>query len=97
MLARRLLLKHNRRRYATSVHLGSTTATLGIRAEDPKRLWERRCPLTPDAVASLTAQGVDVVVQPCNRRVFVDKEFVAVRCFSSCVFKANWLVTQIAD
>lgn len=52
--------------------------TLGIRAEDPTRLWERRCPLTPDAVARLIADGVQVVVQPCNRRVFKDREFVEV-------------------
>jgi len=53
--------------------------TLGIRREDPGRIWERRCPLTPSAVASLIAdEGVRVVVQACDRRVFSNAEFEAV-------------------
>ncbi|OBZ72980.1 Peroxisome biosynthesis protein PAS1 [Grifola frondosa] len=51
--------------------------TIGIRREDPTRIWERRCPLTPDAVSELVEQdGVDVLVQDCDRRVFSMDEFI---------------------
>ncbi|KAI0665470.1 Saccharopine dehydrogenase-domain-containing protein [Trametes maxima] len=51
--------------------------TVGIRREDPTRIWERRCPLTPDAVHELvTKDGVDVLVQPCERRVFTADDFL---------------------
>ena len=57
--------------------------TIGIRKEDSTRIWERRCPLTPDAVHELVhKEGVDVLVQPCERRVWRREEFVEVR-FSS--------------
>ncbi|GJJ14359.1 hypothetical protein Clacol_008623 [Clathrus columnatus] len=50
--------------------------TVGIRREDPTRLWERRCPLTPSAVQQLVQEeGVRVLVQHCNRRVFETREF----------------------
>ena len=65
-----------RRRYTRNA---SETVSLGIRREDPGRIWERRSPLTPSAVASLIAdEGVRVVVQACQRRVFSDAEFEAV-------------------
>ncbi|KAG9033233.1 hypothetical protein FRB95_000412 [Tulasnella sp. JGI-2019a] len=48
---------------------------LGIRREDPGRLWERRCPVTPDAVNDLVRQGVDVLVQPCDRRIWKNEDF----------------------
>lgn len=55
---------------------GEKRLTLGIRREDPGRVWERRCPLIPDAVASLIAEeGIDVVVQSCERRVFSNELF----------------------
>lgn len=54
--------------------------TIGIRREDPERIWERRCPLTPDAVQELVEKdGVDVLVQPCERRVFTSSDFLKVR------------------
>lgn len=54
--------------------------TVGIRREDPTRIWERRCPLTPDAVHDLVHKdGVDVLVQPCERRVFTASDFIKVR------------------
>ncbi|KAH7099522.1 Saccharopine dehydrogenase-domain-containing protein [Auriculariales sp. MPI-PUGE-AT-0066] len=65
MIGRRVLQRR-------SVH----TLTLGIRREDPTRIWERRCPLTPLAVHDLVRQGVRVLVQPCNRRVFPLRDFV---------------------
>ncbi|TDL17070.1 hypothetical protein BD410DRAFT_901633 [Rickenella mellea] len=51
--------------------------TIGIRREDPNRIWERRCPLTPQAVETLIREtGVRVLVQPCERRVFRLDEYV---------------------
>ncbi|KAI0328943.1 hypothetical protein GY45DRAFT_1435780 [Cubamyces sp. BRFM 1775] len=51
--------------------------TIGIRREDPARIWERRCPLTPDAVHELVEKdGVEVLVQPCERRVFTSNDFI---------------------
>ncbi|OSD00329.1 hypothetical protein PYCCODRAFT_1437464 [Trametes coccinea BRFM310] len=51
--------------------------TIGIRREDPARIWERRCPLTPDAVNELVEMdGVKVLVQPCERRVFTANDFL---------------------
>ncbi|KIM79378.1 hypothetical protein PILCRDRAFT_74408 [Piloderma croceum F 1598] len=54
-----------------------TQVTVGIRREDPGRIWERRCPLTPEAVDRLVRkEGVRVLVQDCDRRVFGIGEFV---------------------
>ncbi|CAL1702401.1 unnamed protein product [Somion occarium] len=51
--------------------------TIGIRREDPQRIWERRCPVSPEAVAKLVqTEDVDVLVQDCERRVWSSKEFV---------------------
>ena len=59
---------------------GTGKLTIGIRKEDSTRIWERRCPLTPDAVHELVhKEGVDVLVQPCERRVWRGEEFVEVR------------------
>jgi len=47
------------------------------------RLWERRVPLTPDAVEHLIkTHGVRVLIQPCARRAYPTNEFlkVAVVC-----------------
>lgn len=50
--------------------------TVGIRREDPQRIWERRVPLTPDAVYHLISQkNVNVQVEQCDRRVFPDREY----------------------
>ncbi|KAF5338828.1 hypothetical protein D9758_012081 [Tetrapyrgos nigripes] len=50
--------------------------TVGIRREDPCRIWERRAPLTPDAVNDLVERrGVQVHVEQCDRRIFTDKEY----------------------
>ncbi|KAI0631584.1 Saccharopine dehydrogenase-domain-containing protein [Trametes polyzona] len=55
----------------------SAKLTVGIRREDPARIWERRCPLTPDAVYELVEKdGVEVLVQPCERRVFSSNDFL---------------------
>lgn len=47
---------------------------IGIRLED-KNEWERRVPLTPPAVAGLTAQGIDIAVQRFPRRAYPDGAF----------------------
>ncbi|KAI5116909.1 hypothetical protein M0805_000804 [Coniferiporia weirii] len=57
-------------------HAHSGRVVIGVRREDPGRIWERRCPLTPDAVERLVHDGFDVLVQPCERRVFRTDEFV---------------------
>lgn len=50
--------------------------TLGLRREDPNRIWERRAPLTPDAINQLLEEeDVEVVVEPCERRVFTNTEY----------------------
>ncbi|KAG8905005.1 hypothetical protein FRB99_000878 [Tulasnella sp. 403] len=54
----------------------SPKVVLGVRKEDPGRLWERRCPVTPDAVNDLVREGVEVLIQPCERRVWPNEEFV---------------------
>ncbi|KAG9005553.1 hypothetical protein FRB90_010309 [Tulasnella sp. 427] len=71
--ASRKALKSRQRRTITS---SASKVTLGIRKEDPGRLWERRCPVTPDTVHELVRDGVDVLVQPCERRVWSNDEFV---------------------
>ncbi|KAH8995677.1 Saccharopine dehydrogenase-domain-containing protein [Lactarius akahatsu] len=55
----------------------STPVTVGIRREDPGRKWERRAPLTPDAVAELVSHDkVRVLIQECERRVFPVGEYI---------------------
>jgi alpha-aminoadipic semialdehyde synthase len=39
--------------------------------------WERRSPFTPENVKNLVQQGLRVLVQPCNKRVFADWEYEA--------------------
>nr|XP_018263129.1 alpha-aminoadipic semialdehyde synthase [Kwoniella dejecticola CBS 10117]OBR85287.1 alpha-aminoadipic semialdehyde synthase [Kwoniella dejecticola CBS 10117] len=49
--------------------------TLGLRREDPKRIWERRTALTPDAVKGLLSERpgeLAVEVESCARRCFSD-------------------------
>ncbi len=50
------------------------THTIGIRLED-KNAWERRAPLTPDAVRQLSSSGVEVHVERSSRRAFPDAVF----------------------
>ena len=63
----------------------TTPVTIGIRREDPGRIWERRVPLTPDAVAELVSRDhVRVLVQECERRVFPLEEYIRVRTIYAC-------------
>ncbi|KAG0708523.1 Saccharopine dehydrogenase-domain-containing protein [Suillus ampliporus] len=51
--------------------------TVGIRREDPSRIWERRCPITPGEVAQLVQHlNVNVLIQDCDRRVFPVDQFI---------------------
>ncbi|KAF5378151.1 hypothetical protein D9615_007633 [Tricholomella constricta] len=50
--------------------------TVGIRREDPQRIWERRAPLTPRAVRDLVAYGVNVEFEHCDRRVYQDADYI---------------------
>jgi alpha-aminoadipic semialdehyde synthase len=45
-----------------------------VRRED-KHEWERRVPLTPDVVADLVRDGIEVVVQPSPIRAFPDAAY----------------------
>lgn len=70
------------RSLSSPIHYRSASngLTVGIRREDPGRIWERRCPLTPEAVNELVEkEGVRVLVQPCERRVFTMREMTEVR------------------
>lgn len=48
---------------------------IGVRREDKHR-WERRVPLTPDAVRQLVAAGHEVIVQPSTIRIFDDASYL---------------------
>lgn len=66
------------RRLARTRQIGGKRylTTLGIRREDPKRIWERRVPLTPEAVRGLISPGkVEVEVESCERRCFPNAVF----------------------
>lgn len=54
----------------------SNAKIIGIRRED-KHQWEARVPLTPDAAKTLTAQGVQVLVQPSPIRTFTSDAYEA--------------------
>ncbi|WWC89390.1 uncharacterized protein L201_004313 [Kwoniella dendrophila CBS 6074] len=50
--------------------------TLGLRREDPKRVWERRTALTPEAIRTLLKEQkeeLQVEVESCGRRCFSDQ------------------------
>ncbi|RUP47188.1 Saccharopine dehydrogenase-domain-containing protein, partial [Jimgerdemannia flammicorona] len=65
--------KHGTRALATAVH---KFKSVGIRREDKSR-WERRAPLTPEAVERLIKEtGARVYVQPSTKRVFKDEKYV---------------------
>jgi len=48
--------------------------TIGVRLED-KNAWERRGPLTPDAVREVAAKGAEVHVERFPRRAFPDAAY----------------------
>lgn len=48
---------------------------IGIRRED-KNQWERRVPVTPEDVRLMEASSLEFVVQPSDRRIFADADYV---------------------
>lgn len=48
---------------------------IGIRREEKR--FERRVPIVPEDVRRLVAEGVEVVVQPSEQRVFSDDEYLS--------------------
>lgn len=78
-----LALPPSRLTYRLYVSQAARPVTIGIRREDPGRIWERRAPLTPDAVAELVNRdNVRVLIQECERRVFPLEEYIHVRTIS---------------
>ncbi len=67
------------RSYHSSPKASTRPLTIGIRREDPSRIWERRAPLTPQDVRDLLSRsaGLQVHVEPCHRRIFRDDEYTA--------------------
>ncbi len=51
------------------------TKTLGILRE-VKSKWERRVPIAPPQVKRLVDQGLRILIQPCEKRVFKNQEYV---------------------
>lgn len=57
---------------------GRRWITIGVRREE-KNQWETRSPLAPTSAKELLKlKDVNIVVQPCTKRIFTDKEFEAV-------------------
>ena len=51
---------------------------IGIRRED-KNIWERRVPLIPEHLEKLKNEfGIDTIIQPFERRAFLENEFTEV-------------------
>ncbi|GAA5975671.1 hypothetical protein JCM21900_002198 [Sporobolomyces salmonicolor] len=66
----------SRLRLIRALHSSSRVdGTLGLRAEDPARTWERRAPLTPSACARLVKEQHTVLVERSPKRVFSDGEY----------------------
>ena len=58
------------------LHLRAFFPLTFVSREDPQRIWERRSPLTPNAVSYLVSQkNIDVQIEHCDRRVFPDHEY----------------------
>ena len=52
--------------------------TIGIRREEKNR-WETRVPIIPeDAKVLSKLPNVNIIVQPCTKRIFTDKEYLEV-------------------
>lgn len=50
---------------------------IGIVREEGVSYWERRAPLCPEQVRQLVkVEGFRVLVQPCSKRVFTDKDYI---------------------
>jgi alpha-aminoadipic semialdehyde synthase len=82
------------RRTLVTVSPEHAKVTVGIRREDSSRIWERRCPVTPDEVAQLVQHlDVNVIIQDCDRRVFPVDQFIKVRCHHSLFFQVSMIIS----
>lgn len=72
------------------------SARLGVRRED-KHAFEARAPLTPDAVAKLVSQGLEVVVQPSAIRAFSDDAYRAAGAVVSEDLSTSDLVLAVKE
>ncbi|KAJ1350331.1 hypothetical protein KIN20_006098 [Parelaphostrongylus tenuis] len=61
---------------STQTYVGKGRPTLGIRRETINA-WERRAPLAPAHVKKLTRSGVNVLIQPSNRRAHPIQDYIA--------------------
>ena len=65
--------------------------------------WERRAALTPVHVTDLVRQGIKVLVQPCNKRIFTNKEYeeagavITDDISSACLFIGVKQVSSFAE
>ncbi|KAK6030158.1 saccharopine dehydrogenase [Ostertagia ostertagi] len=57
-------------------YVGRGKPTLGIRRETINA-WERRAPLAPTHVKRLTRAGVNVLIQPSNRRAYPIQDYIS--------------------
>lgn len=65
-------------------YVGRKNPCLGIRRETINS-WERRAPLAPSHVKKLIKQGIKVLIQPSNRRVYpIEVSFFKYRICSNC-------------
>lgn len=62
-------------RSASVLARNSPRHVVAIRREDAS-IWERRAPLAPHHVERLTKQGVRILVQPSNRRVYPLQSYI---------------------
>lgn len=68
------------------VRIGKRWLRIGIRREEKNR-WETRAPLTPLHAKDLKKlPDVEVVVQPCNKRIFTNQEYQEVIFFNILMF-----------
>jgi len=75
--SRSSILKTEREFYSST---STSNNIIAIRRED-KNKWERRVPLTPEAVKVLRNANINVVVQPSTKRIFSDDLYAKVSCF----------------
>lgn len=72
------------------------TKTIGIRHED-KYLMERRAALTPLHVKKLCSQGVNVIVEQSDKRIFADEEYRAAGATISKTLKEAEIIIGVKE
>ena len=63
------LLQAQRNAVLQSARCMGSQKVIAIRRED-NSVWERRAPLSPSNVRQLVKDGIQVLVQPSNRRAY---------------------------